>query len=242
MGDCHPEAHKKGFCGCNFIALICNNKSAVFCAVSLFKIILQMYKVFVNDKPIFLTSEPVYHKDAKCIPLREANLALIVKKVAKNEWPQVYLYYPIGEQLLQKFKKKTTVVVAAGGLVKNDKNEVLFIKRNGKWDLPKGSVENKETIEEAALRETEEETGVEGLEIVKPLQITYHFFKRNGKLRLKETYWFEMKTSFDGAFIPEIKEGIKKVAWKNPKKVLKALRKSYANIRELFHTEVSPKS
>lgn len=200
-----------------------------------------MYKVFVNDKPIYLTSEMVYHKEAKCIPLKDADIELIVKKVTKNKWPEVYLYYPNGEKLIQKFKKKATVVVAAGGLVKNDNKEVLFIKRNGKWDLPKGSVENKETIEEAAIRETEEETGVEGLEIVRPLQVTYHFFKRNGKLKLKETFWFEMKTSFTGKFTPEKKEGIKKVVWKNPKKTLKALNKSYANIRELFHNEVTLK-
>lgn len=200
-----------------------------------------MYKVFVNDKPIYLTSEMVYHKEAKCIPLKDADIELIVKKVTKNKWPEVYLYYPSGEKLIQKLKKKTTVVVAAGGLVKNEHNEVLFIKRNGKWDLPKGSLENKETIEEAAIRETQEETGVEGLEIVRPLQVTYHFFKRNGKLKLKETFWFEMKTSFSGAFTPEKKEGIKKVAWKNPKKTLKALNKSFANIRELFHNEVTLK-
>lgn len=200
-----------------------------------------MYKVFVNDKPIYLTSEMVYHKEARCVPIKEADIELIVKKVAKNKWKDVYLYYPNGEKLIQKFKKKTSVVVAAGGLVKNDNSEVLFIKRNGKWDLPKGSIEINETIEEAAIRETEEETGVEGLQIVRPLQVTYHFFKRNGKLRLKETFWFEMKTSFSGKFIPEKKEGIKKVVWKNQKKTLKALRKSYANIRELFCDEITLK-
>lgn len=200
-----------------------------------------MYKVFVNDKPIYLTSEMVFHKDAKCLMLKDVDLETVVKKVAKNKWPLVYLFYPNGEQLIQKLKKKIPVVLAAGGLVKNENNEILFIKRNGKWDLPKGRVEDKETIEEAALRETEEETGVEGLEIVKPLQITYHFFKRNDKLRLKETYWFEMKTSFTGKLIPEKSEGIKRVAWKNPKKTTKALHKSYANIRELFYQEVNLK-
>ncbi|GGD88886.1 NUDIX hydrolase [Planktosalinus lacus] len=200
-----------------------------------------MYKVFVNDRPIYLTSEMVYQKDSKCIPLKEADLETIVKKVAKNKWPQVYLFYPNGELILQKFKKKIPVVVAAGGLVKNEQEEILFIKRNGKWDLPKGRVENKETIEEAAIRETEEETGVEDLEIVKPLQITYHFFKRNGKLKLKETYWFEMKTNFKGTLKPQKSEGIKKVAWKNPKKTSKALHKSYANIRELFFQEINLK-
>lgn len=200
-----------------------------------------MYKVFVNDKPIYLTSEMVFHKDAKCLRLKDVDLEEVVKKVAKNKWPLVYLYYPNGEQLIQKLKKKIPVVVAAGGLVKNDDNEILFIKRNGKWDLPKGRVEDKETIENAALRETEEETGVTGLEIVKPLQITYHFFNRNEKLKLKETYWFEMKTSFTGKLAPEKSEGIQKAVWKNPKKTAKALHKSYANIRELFYQEVNLK-
>tara|TARA_R110000850_G_scaffold203228_1_gene329441 strand:- start:51276 stop:51881 length:606 start_codon:yes stop_codon:yes gene_type:complete len=200
-----------------------------------------MYKVFVNDKPIFLTSEMVYDKDVICIPLKDADIESIVKKVSKNKWTRVYLYHPNGEMLIQKFKKRTTVVLAAGGLVKNDKGEILFIKRNGKWDLPKGRVEDDETIEEAAIRETEEETGVENLQIVKPLQITYHFFKRNGKMKLKETYWFEMKTTYSGKLSPEVNEGIKKVVWKNPKKTTKALLKSYANIRELFYQEVNSK-
>lgn len=194
-----------------------------------------MYKVFVNDKPIFLTSEMVFHKEAKCLMLKDVDLEVVVNKVAKNKWPLVYLYYPNGERLIQKLKKKIPVVLAAGGLVKNGNNEILFIKRNGKWDLPKGRVEAKESIEEAAIRETQEETGVEGLEIVKPLQITYHFFNRNDKLRLKETYWFEMKTSFTGNLAPEKSEGISKAVWKNPKKTAKALQKSYANIRELFY-------
>lgn len=200
-----------------------------------------MYKVFVNDKPIFLTTEMVYDNDAKCIHLNDADLETVVKKVSKNKWPLVYLYHPNGELLIQKFKKKTSVVLAAGGLVKNDKGEILFIKRNGKWDLPKGRVEGNETIEEAAIRETQEETGVKNLEIVKPLLITYHFFNRNGKMKLKETYWFEMTTTYAGKLSPEESEGIKKVVWKNPKKTTKALLNSYANIRELFYHEVNLK-
>ncbi len=193
-----------------------------------------MYKVFVNDKPIFLTTEQVFHKDEKCFPLKGINIKMMIKKMTKENWSSVYIYHANGEQLIQKFKKKVPVVVAAGGLVKNEKGEVLFIKRNGKWDLPKGRVEEKETIEQAALRETEEETGVKGLEILKPLQVTYHFFKRNNKLRLKETYWFEMKTHYTGSLVPEANEGIEKVAWKTPNKALKTAKKSYANIRELF--------
>src|SRR5690606_30154599 len=104
-------------------------------------------------------------------------------------------------------------VIAAGGLVKNKDNEVLFIKRNGKWDLPKGRVERKEAIEDAAIRETEEETGVAELKIIKPLQITYHLFKRNGVTKLKETHWFEMFSPYTGNLTPQINEGITKVRW-----------------------------
>ena len=59
-----------------------------------------------------------------------------------------------------------------------------------KWDLPKGRIENKELILDAAIREVTEETGVMDLIIVKPLPITYHIFARKGKHRLKKTYWF----------------------------------------------------
>ncbi len=197
-----------------------------------------MYKVFVNDKPIFLTTGMVFDKNARCFPLKGIDLETVVKKVARGKWEEVYLYHPNEEKLLQKFKKKIPVVVAAGGLVTNAHGEILFIKRNGKWDLPKGRVEIGESMEEAALRETEEETGVKDLKIIKSLQITYHIFNRNDKMKLKETYWYAMETTYNGPLMPEKSEGIKKVAWKNEKKAQKALLMSYANIKELFYQKV----
>ena len=124
-------------------------------------------------------------------------------------------------------------VVAGGGKVYNAKGEVLFIYRNDKWDLPKGKAERKETIEETAIREVEEETQVSGLKITKPLPTTYHIFKRNGKHKIKITYWFEMKTNFDGELLPQEKEGITKVKWLDDKASQKALENSYANIKIL---------
>src|SRR5690606_10344381 len=184
--------------------------------------------------PVFLTSKKVLDKSTVCVPLKGVNIEQLVDKVSKGQKEQYYLYYPNGELLLQKFKKKVEVVVAAGGLVRNEKNEILFIKRNGKWDLPKGRVEDNEKIEDAAIRETEEETGVKNLKIIRPLKVTYHFFNRNDKLKLKETYWFEMKTDYNGVLKPETAEGIKKAVWKKKKKWDKTLEKSYANIKELF--------
>lgn len=189
-----------------------------------------MYKVFVNDRPIFLTAE----EQPGQLLLKEVNIVDLAQKLAKRKLKEVYLFHENEEMLLTKFKKLLPVVTAAGGLVKNEKDEILFIKRNGKWDLPKGRVERKEDIAKAAIRETEEETGVTGLEIIKPLQVTYHLFNRNNSLKIKETYWFEMKTTYSGSLVPQTNEGITKVRWKPQNKVSDTLKKSYANIRELF--------
>ncbi|TJY37340.1 NUDIX hydrolase [Pontimicrobium aquaticum] len=193
-----------------------------------------MYKVFVNDKPIILTSEISEDKLYKTYPLKYVDLPKVVRDLKRGNNKGVYLYHKNKDKLLQKFLKKFPNVIAGGGKVINDKGKVLFIYRNNKWDLPKGRVENKESIGEGAIREVEEETGVKGLTITKPLEITYHIFKRNGRYKIKITHWFEMKTSYDGKLTPETKEGITKVKWLGKKKQTKALENSYANIRELM--------
>jgi 8-oxo-dGTP pyrophosphatase MutT (NUDIX family) len=119
-------------------------------------------------------------------------------------------------------------------VVTNKEGKVLFIFRNGKWDLPKGGVDKGETLEQAALREVEEETGVQGLKIENFLKTTYHIFKRNGGYKLKEVHWFAMRTSYKGELVGEAAEGIEKVKWKGPEKIKKALENSYTNIKILF--------
>ena len=115
-----------------------------------------------------------------------------------------------------------------------NKNEVLFIFRNKKWDLPKGGIEKGEEIEDTAIREVEEETAVKGLKIIRKLPKTYHIFKRNGRYKLKITHWFEMTSTFSGELIPQAEEGIEKVAWLNPEQIQEALKNSYENIKLLF--------
>jgi len=138
---------------------------------------------------------------------------------------------------LNTLKTKIKVNNAGGGLVYNKKGEVLFIFRGGKWDLPKGGMNKNEAIENTAIREVEEETGVNGLRITNKLQKTYHIFKRNGKYRLKITEWFEMHTEFEGTPVGQIEEGIEKVAWLNPDQIEEALKNSYENIKLLFEEE-----
>ncbi|WP_282136845.1 NUDIX hydrolase [Seonamhaeicola maritimus] len=192
-----------------------------------------MLKVFVGDKPIILTTKVEQEINFKNYLLDTVNIGKVIKELNSSKLSEVRLIHNNEDKLLSKFLKKLPNVIAGGGKVYNDKGEVLFIYRNDKWDLPKGKAERKETIEETSIREVEEETGVEGLEITKPLEITYHIFKRNGRHRIKITYWFEMKTTFSGKLYPQIKEGITKVEWLSKKQAIKALKNSYANIRAL---------
>lgn len=193
-----------------------------------------MYKVFVKDIPIILSSEKSVEAPYETIPLASARFKHLVKKIHKGEKRYVHLYDKNAEKLEHYLKKKIPFVVAAGGLVENDQNELLFIYRNKRWDLPKGHVEPGEDYESAAIREVEEETGVQNLVIKSFLTTTYHVFKRKGEFRLKVTYWYKMATDYKGDLAPQIKEGIHKAKWKNFKKSQKALSKSYANIRTLF--------
>ena len=88
--------------------------------------------------------------------------------------------------------------------------------------------------EDCIKKEVEEETGVKGLKIENFLRTTYHIFKNNGVITLKQVHWYAMKTDYTGKLKPEKKEGIVKVKWKGPVKIQKALLNSYANIKILF--------
>jgi 8-oxo-dGTP pyrophosphatase MutT (NUDIX family) len=193
-----------------------------------------MYKIFVGDKPIILSTKPNEKKGVKNYKLKRVILRNVIRKLNNSSIKEACLVHKNEKTLLKRFLKKAPNVIAGGGKVYNEKGKVLFIFRNGKWDLPKGKIENNESIEQTAIREVEEETGVKGLKIIKPLETTYHIFKRRGRYRIKITYWFEMQTSFDGKLFPQEKEGITKVKWLGKKKIKKAMKNSYANIKILI--------
>jgi 8-oxo-dGTP pyrophosphatase MutT (NUDIX family) len=193
-----------------------------------------MYKVFVNDKPLFLTNEIFKETDFQLFLLESIDFKQLIVKIFQNKIQKAYLYYPDEKEIMKVLKTKIPVNKAGGGLVYNKNGDVLFIFRNGKWDLPKGGTEKGEDIEQTSMREVEEETGVNGLKIIKKLQKTYHIFKRNGVYKLKITHWFEMQTDFDGIPEGQIDEGIDKVEWKNPTQIQEALKNSYENIKLLF--------
>ncbi|SDS08575.1 ADP-ribose pyrophosphatase YjhB, NUDIX family [Formosa sp. Hel1_31_208] len=192
-----------------------------------------MYYIYVNNKPIVLTTQVEKEEGFKNYLLSTVHIGKVIKELNTTSLKEVRLIGDHEDKLLKKFLKLLPNVIAGGGKVYNEQDKILFIYRNNKWDLPKGKIEGKETIERTAIREVEEETGVTGLSITKPLATTYHIFKRNGNHRIKITYWFQMKTAYDGQLYPQEKEGITKVAWLDELYSQKALANSYANIKLL---------
>lgn len=193
-----------------------------------------MYKVFVNNRPLFLTNKIEKETDFQLFLLNSVDIEQLVIKIFKNKIHKAFLYHPDEKEILTTLKSKVPVEKAAGGLVYNKRGEILFIFRNGKWDLPKGGVEKKEKKKEAAMREVEEETGVGKLKITEKLEKTYHIFKRGGKFKLKITHWYKMESSFSGTPTPQIEENIEKAVWVKPEDIPNLLQNSYENIKLLF--------
>ena len=155
------------------------------------------------------------------------------KKAGKGKLPD--------EGLFPSFVSLFKVIEAAGGIVKNDRNECLFILRRGKWDLPKGKVQEsepatliKEPYDKAAIREVMEETGIRDIRIIKELPLTYHIYKQKEKWVLKPTTWFEMFAPGDQELIPEVKEDIEKVKWVKQDEIKIIADKTYASVREFL--------
>ena len=187
-----------------------------------------MYKVFINKLSIILTSKNKSLSQENSFLLSSITLNEILKKVRKNK--KIFLYHPKKSELLKVFKSKIKVIFASGGIVKNDNNQILFIYRRGKWDLPKGKAEKGESIRETAVREVIEETGIEKLKIDKYFSNTFHIVRNNKKYFLKETSWFLMSSNFKGKLKPQLNEGIKSVKWKTFDDAKKIKKKTYGNI------------
>ena len=191
-----------------------------------------MYKVFFNQKPLILTDKIHYISDTEpLLFIKYSSVTQIIKALKSSKNSRVFLYHKDMNKLWKGFKKKFPIVEAAGGLVRRTDNKLLFIFRNNKWDLPKGGVEKKELIIDAAKREVTEETGVADIIVEKKISETYHIFKKGKRFRLKKTYWFKMSTTYMGKTNPQTEEGIEKTKWVSNKNIEDILNDAFENIR-----------
>ena len=191
-----------------------------------------MYKVFVNEKKLTLSKYPEdIEKNLRYEGF--ASLEIAVDLLENTSCPEMNVYGENIEEIWEDFTHMFKVIEAAGGVVKNQNGEILFIYRIGKWDLPKGKIEKGESLEQAALREVEEETGLKELILEEFLNNTFHIYtERNGEKILKTTYWFKMTYVGNSQPIPQKEEGISEVSWKNEEMINnEVIRMTFENIR-----------
>ncbi|MCM8778609.1 MAG: NUDIX hydrolase [Candidatus Omnitrophica bacterium] len=132
---------------------------------------------------------------------------------------------------------KTKKQHSAGGVIFRERGgriEVALISRNNHtiWCLPKGNIEKGESVEEAAKRETKEETGLDGELLQKINTIHYFYSSKKENLRFSKTVDFflfrylkgdikEHDWEVDSVEWLEIEEAIKKLTYKSERETLK---------------------
>lgn len=162
------------------------------------------------------------------VPLQLISLVISVKDIKA-----------IKDFLRRRFK----VVDAAGGLVVK-RGKFLMINRMKKWDLPKGKRDPGESSRQTAVREVNEECGIE-VKLGKRIVTTWHTYTMNKNLMLKRTRWYVMELTDDSKMKPDKNENIEEVRWMTRKEVYHALENSYNSIRFVFsryYAEVDDKN
>lgn len=204
-------------------------------------------KIYFGNKPLFLcdavdeTIEPyVHHDDAVFID--ELNTHTVKSMIHEMELPAIHagvFYHPDLAELKKAFYKKFTIITAGGGLVENEKKEILLIFRKGSWDLPKGKLDKGEKLEDCAVREVREETGVRNVKLVAPLVITYHTYHEGTKFILKESHWYLMKATGSDKLVPQAEEGITDIRWVKKTVIAEYLDKAYPSVTDVLRLHIT---
>lgn len=198
-----------------------------------------MYKVFFNDRKLILTDNFAKHfqiRHGLFYKYRDLNdlkeLIRFYNQLSKID--SLYIFHSDLDELREVFRQCFIPIYAAGGLVKNLKDEYLLIFRRGKWDLPKGKLDKDESFHDAALREVQEECGISNLEIVRPLLSTYHTYPYHEGLALKKTSWFEMIYKGSETPVPQYEEDIEDIRWVTGSQLKTFISLSYATVADVF--------
>ena len=121
------------------------------------------------------------------------------------------------------------IVEAAGGLVRKG-DALLFISRKGYWDLPKGKLEPGEGVQQAAVREVQEECSV-SVRLQEKISCTYHAMSpKSGWMALKRVHWYAMDCLNDAHMVPRREEDIEEALWVKPKRLKKILKGAHPSV------------
>ena len=202
---------------------------------------LQIYKVFVNNFYLLFidyshfNNDLIFTQNKEDYKLIQSYQDLIIYLKSKNYILDISVIYVTHNpfKCFQKFKSKFNYILAAGGVVQNESDDILMIYKNNIWDLPKGKVEIDEDPRHTAVRELKEETNVEVKDVSTLSFSTYHIYFLLSEMYLKETKWFLMSPSFKNKLLPQMEEGIEKVTWVNFSKIPQI--KIYNSIKEVLH-------
>jgi 8-oxo-dGTP pyrophosphatase MutT (NUDIX family) len=198
-----------------------------------------MYKVFIYNKPIYFAEQAELtnlSKNERTYSCENEQDKLGILSIHRTTNPDSPLYVTNNnlDKLTKIFFGDHKKIEAAGGVVINKHNEILFIDRLGYWDLPKGKVEKNEELRIAAIREVEEECGINNPSIEKKLLETYHTYAAKGKNYFKTTHWYLMSYAGDENLTPQIEEGITDVRWVKKEKMEKQIARTYNSILDVL--------
>ena len=203
---------------------------------------MQIYKVFKDNTSFFITNSynSINNSKHKIISLENSYdiIELIITESKDDVEKTIIVISDRIESTINELEKHYKPKIAAGGWVYNGNNQLLFIKRWEIWDIPKGHIEKGESMEECAIREVEEETGINNLEVTNKLGISRHIFSRNGKEKLKVTHWYKMKTTFNGELKPQQEEDIEEVKWVNNSNIEAYLENSWKSLKEFYFSNI----
>ena len=199
-----------------------------------------MIKIFFDNRVFALCDEPrecpgAVHKLVKQITKTAEILAIFDHFGQSPQIPEMYVLCPSSDNALRAIISANKFLRAAGGLVRDPSGRILLIRRLGFWDLPKGKAEKGESESETAIREVQEECGLNDLCLCEKLANSYHVYKLNGERVLKETAWYAMSYSGSQTPIPQTEEDIEQIEWVAPEN-LKKYTKMYDSIRDFLGT------
>jgi 8-oxo-dGTP pyrophosphatase MutT (NUDIX family) len=200
-----------------------------------------MYKVFIENKAIIIKKgfEPIpilfseYGPSLKTSRFRKFSIEL--SYLSEN----LTITCDDPKKVFQTFFKNFKLIEAAGGIVRSSDSPLryLFIKRWGKWDIPKGKLEKGETPPRGAIREIEEECNMKEIELISELSPTYHVYFMYNKFVLKKTHWYLFEGNSAQQLIPQLQEDITEVKWFEKKEFSLIKANTYTSLLELI-TEV----